>query len=77
MLVNKKFIEETIALREQEDDFVKKFATRNKTSPIKQWNEFEPYTKETFKRIYQLPFDGVKLKFKYVTLTINGRHSNK
>jgi len=74
MLVNKKLIEETIALREQKNDFVKEFATRNKISPINEWNEFELYTKENFQKVYNNQIDGVKLKFKYTTLTINGRH---
>lgn len=77
MHINKDFIEKTIALREHDGDFVKEFATRNKTSPVKQWSEFEPYTEDAFQKIYSLPVDDVKLKFKYVTLTINGRHSNK
>ena len=74
MLINKKLIEETINLREQKNDFVREFATRNKISPINQWNEFEPYTENDFQKIYDNEIDGVKLKFKYTTLTINGRH---
>ena len=74
MLVNKKLIEKTIKLREQKNDFVKEFATRNKISSINQWSEFEPYTKDDFQKIYNNEIDGVKLKFRYTTLTINGRH---
>lgn len=77
MLVNKKFIEETIELRMQKNDPVKEFAIRYKSSPIKEWNEFEPYTETEFQKIYNQPvIDGVKLKFRYTTHTINGRHSS-
>ena len=76
MLINKKFIEETISLREQENDFVNEFAIRYNSSQIEEWNEFEPYTKTTFQKIYNQPLvDGVKLKFRYTTLTINARHN--
>lgn len=75
MVVNKKLIEETIALRMQSNDPVKEFAIRYKTSPIKEWKDFEPYTETAFQKIYnQSVVDGVKLKFKHTTLTINGRH---
>ncbi|MDP8217635.1 MAG: hypothetical protein P9M03_02790 [Candidatus Theseobacter exili] len=76
MKKNKPFIEETIKLRLKANDPVKEFATRNKTSPIDVWNNFQKYTKRAFKIIYRLPIDGVKLKFRYVTLTFNGRHRN-
>ncbi len=77
MLGNKKLIEETIAGREQKNDPVKEFSVRYKSSGINEWCEFEPYTKATFQKIYSPPvIDGVKLKFRYTTLTINGRHRN-
>lgn len=77
MLVNKKLIEETITGREQKNDPVQEFSVRYKSSPIDDWNKFEPYTKSAFQKIYSEPVvDGVKLKFRYTTLTINGRHKN-
>jgi hypothetical protein len=77
MLVNKKLIKKTIELRRQKNDTIKEFAIRYKTSPIKEWNKFEPYGDNEFQKIYKKPIvDGVKLKFKYTIVTINGRHSN-
>lgn len=78
MLVNRKLIEETIELRRSEKDPVREFAIRYKTSSIDEWSDFEQYTLKEFQKIYSEPIvDGVKLKFRYTTLTINGRHSNK
>ena len=76
--INKKLIEESIACREQKNDFIKEFSSRYKTSPINRLNDFEPYTKDVFQKIYSHPIvDGVKLKFKYVILTVNGRYGNE
>lgn len=78
MIVNKELVEKTIVLREQKNDFVKEFSIRYKDSPIDKWQEFEIYSDKIFRKIYETPIvDGVKLKFRYVTLCINGRHSNK
>lgn len=78
MLVNQELIEKTIELREQKNDSVKEFAVRYKGTPIDEWNKFETYTEENFQKVYGHPIvDGVKLKFRYVTLYLNGRHSNK
>lgn len=75
MLINKKLIEETIALREKENDSVNEFSIRYQSSRIEEWNEFEPFTKTAFQKIYSQPVvDGVKLKFRHTTLTINSRH---
>ena len=76
MLVNKKFIEKTIELRRKKNDLVKGFSIRYKTSLIKEWSEYEPYLEKDFQKIYDEPIvDGVKLKFKYTIVTINGRHN--
>lgn len=75
MFVNKKLIEKTIVLREKKNDLVKDFAIRYKSSPIEEWNKLEPYIKTAFQKIYNQPVvDGVKLKIRHKTLTINGRH---
>jgi hypothetical protein len=75
MFVNKKLIEKTIVLREKKNDLVKDFAIRYKSSPIEEWNKLEPYIKTAFQKIYNQPVvDGVKLKIRHTTLTINGRH---
>ena len=77
MLKNKPFIDKTIQLMKQDNDHVQEFATRNKASPLEVWSEFKPYSEKAFNNIYQLKIDGVKLKFRYTTLTINGRHKSK
>ncbi len=78
MLANKELVTKTIALREKKNDFVREFSIRYKKSPIDEWSEFEKYTEKCFQKIYEIPIvDGVKMKFKYTTLVINGRHSNK
>lgn len=77
MTVNKELIERTIHLRKSfHDDPVKEFATRNKDSPINEWNNPEKFTEKEFKKIYTSEIDGVKLKFRYTTLIINGRHKS-
>ena len=76
MLINKPFIEKTIEGRLKKNDPVKEFATRFKTSPIDVWNKFESYKKKAFQKIYNLPIDGIKVKFRYVTVVFNGRHRN-
>ena len=77
MRVNKEFIEETIALQKADGDPVTEFATRYKKCKYDEWNDFEIYTEDNFAKIYDLPIDGVKLKFRYTTLIVNGRHSMK
>ena len=78
MNANKELIERTIELRKKfNDDPVKEFATRNKDSPINEWNKFQKFTKKEFKKIYTSEIDGVKLKFRYTTLIINGRHKSE
>lgn len=76
MIKNKPLIEQTIKIREEMNDPVLKFATRNKASPPEIFGRFNTYSKEAFKSIYFLSIDAVKLQFKYVTLIINGRHNN-
>lgn len=73
---NRQLVEDTINLRLKKKDPVKEFAIRNKASPIDTWSRFIPYTQEAIKPYYFLPIDGFKLKFKFTTLTINGRHKN-
>ena len=77
MTKNKAFIESVIQRRNNRQDPVQEFAIRNKASPIKVWCKFEPYSEESFKTVFKSNIDGVKLKFKNVTLTINGRHKSK
>lgn len=72
---NRKLIEEVIRKRNLKSDPVKKFATRNKASPLNSFEEFREFTEEQFEKIYQSKIDGVKLKFRYTILTINGRHN--
>lgn len=74
MLKNQQLIESVIQGRNDKQDPVKEFATRNKASPLNVWCKFELFTKESFLKIYNTNIDGLKLKFRYVTLTINGRH---
>ena len=77
MLQNKPFIEKIISKRESMNDQVKELAIRNKASPINNWSNYFPYNKLNYKSIYKPEIDGVKLRFRYVTLTVNARHKNK
>lgn len=77
MIKNKPFIDKVIAGRKMKNDPVTEFATRNKASPLNIWCNFKPFTEQSFKNIFNLNIDGVKLKFKFTTLTINGRHKSK
>ena len=74
---NRQLVEQTIQLRMKQNDPVREFAVRNKASPLNKWSDFIPYTEEAIKKFYHLPIDGFKLKFKFTTLTISGRHKNK
>ncbi len=74
MIKNKKLIDYVINKRMKRNDPVTEFAIRNKASPIEMWGEFIPFTNEAYNNIYQLKTDGIKLKFKHTTLTINARH---
>lgn len=74
MLKNQQLIEDVISDRNAKYDPVREFATRNKASPINIWSQFELFTGKAFLKIYNCNIDGLKLKFRFVTLTINGRH---
>jgi hypothetical protein len=75
MIKSKPFIEKVINLRKQKKDPVLKIAIRNKASPVEGWSNFIPYSDEVFFRIFNLNIDGIKLKFRYTTLVLNGRHN--
>ena len=77
MIRNKPLIDSVILGRDKEDDPVKEFAYRNKASPIGVWCNFKLFTVESFNNIFNLSIDGVKLKFRHITLTVNGRHKAK
>lgn len=77
MIKNKLFIDEVIKLRNEMKDTVQEIATRNKASPLNTWNEFQPYNAKELNLLYFTNIDGVKLKLKHTTLTVNGRHKNK
>jgi hypothetical protein len=77
MKINEPFILKVIQLRKKQNDNPKQFATRNKASPINKWSNFEPFSEEAFQKVFNNKFDGLKLKFNYVTLLINGRHKSK
>ena len=76
MIKNKILIEETIELMKKENDPVQSFATRNKDSPKNIWSKFIPFSRKEFNKIYNSNIDGLKLRFKFTTLFINGRHKN-
>lgn len=76
MINSKPFLEKVIHYRNEKKDPVKEFAIRNKDSPINIWCKFVPFSIESFNNIFNLNIDGVKLKFKYVTFLMNGRHKN-
>ena len=77
MIRNKPLIDEVIKGRNMKNDPVKEFAIRNKASPLNIWCKFKLFTVESFNNIFHLNIDGVKLKFKHITFTINGRHKSK
>lgn len=77
MIKNKTLIDEVICQRNKKNDPVKEFAVRNKASPLDVWCKFKPFTKESFNQIYKSNIDGVKLKFRFTTLVVNGRHKSK
>lgn len=76
MIKNKTFIDETINLRMKKGDFLKEISLRNKASPLNVWFEFIPFSKKNYFKIFAPEIDGVKLKFKFATIYLNGRHSN-
>lgn len=70
MIQNKDFIN---ALIENKIGF--QFAVRTIASEEADYSNFKPYTKESEKLIYNSKIiDGVKLKFKHITVTVNARH---
>jgi hypothetical protein len=70
MIKNKDFID---ALIKNKVDF--QFAVRTIASEEKEYSKFKPYTKESEKLIYNSKLiDGVKLKFRHTTVTVNARH---
>ena len=71
MIDYKQLIKRTIKLREEMKDPVKEYATRNKDSPIDNWNESQVYSPALFNLSLNTDIEAAKLKFKYVTLTIN------
>lgn len=77
MIKNKKLIIDTINKRKEMNDPVLKYATRNKASPLNSWTSFTTYSEEYFHNVFKLAIDGIKLKFRFTTLTINARHKNK
>jgi len=78
MKKNKDLIIEVIKMRKDRQDPVQKIATRNKASPLDKWNNFEPFTTHSLTEIFSSnDFDGVKMKFRFVVLTINGRHKTE
>jgi hypothetical protein len=58
-------------------DPVQEFAIRNKDSPLNIWECFQPFNEKELNLLNFTNIDGVKLKFKHTTLTVNGRHKNK
>ena len=73
---NRQFIEKVLKYRNELNDPIRQFATRNKASPILDFEEFQDYNEQDFKQVYNNNIDGATLKFKYVTLVINGRHKS-
>lgn len=70
MIKNKTFIDSLI---KNKVNF--KFAVRTIASKPDEFSDFEPYSKESEKLIYNSKIiDGVKLKFKHTTVNINARH---
>lgn len=70
MIKNKNFINSLI---KNKIDF--KFSVRTIDSSERNYSEFIPYTKSSEKLIYNSKIvDGLKLKFKHTTVTINARH---
>ena len=76
MPLNKTYVEKVIKHRTEMKDPVKEYATRNKDSPLNVWCNFKPFIIDSFNNIFNTNIDGVKLKFKSTTLTINSRHKN-
>lgn len=76
MIKNKPLINKTILLRCKNNDPPSHYSLRNKASPLNEWGEFKPFICRFFDNIYNQQIDGVRLKFKHVTLTINGRHKS-
>ena len=70
MIKNKDFIDSLI---KNKVDF--QFSVRTIASKENEYSKFKPYTKESEKLIYNSKLiDGVKLKFKHTTVSVNARH---
>ena len=76
MKINEPFILKIIDLRKQQNDNPKQYSTRNKASPLNIWSNFKPFTEHSLETIFNSNIDGLKLKFKFVTLHLNGRHKS-
>ena len=76
MVKNKPFIDKVIQGRMLKKDPVQQFTVRNKASPLNVWEKLQPYKEKRLNILYFTNIDGVKLKFKHTTLTINGRHKS-
>lgn len=74
MIKNRNFVESIISKRNDKEDYITEFAVRNKDSPAYHWESFKPYREKEFYLNLFTNIDGVKLKFRYVTLTINVRY---
>lgn len=74
MIGNKSFIEELIFKRNMKNDPVREFAIRNKDSPVEVWEQFKTFDFKELNFLLLADIDGIKLKFKYVTLYINDRY---
>lgn len=73
MLQNKKRIDEVIAEHDPNSFTV---SVRTIADISNNWSGFIPYNEAAIKLIYNSHFvDGVKIKFRYTTLTINARHN--
>jgi len=77
MIKNKPLIDEVIKLRNEMKDPAQEFAVRNKASPLNVWDDFQPFNIKELNLLNFTNIDGVKLKFKHTTLTVNGRYKNK
>lgn len=77
MIKNKPFIDEVLRLRKKANDNPTSFAVRNKASPLNNWEDFQPFILEKLNQLYFTQIDGIKLKFQFTTLLVNGRHKSK
>ena len=77
MLKNKPLIDRVIARRLKKKDPLKRIAPRFKSSLLNDFEVSQPFSSKGFESLFTSNIDGVKLQFKYVTLTVNGRYTNK